>query len=165
MNLKWICLIGGGCIAAAVTGWMVRGVDGLNILGTIASIVGLGFSIYVTLLVGEIRRGYVSHAMLKTGLERLLKHRKNLGIAIDRNDQGKVRIHLASCKGLLLELIPHLPKEHNFNSLAIDIQGLLDNSSSTMLVLRAADLQSSIDELIERFRMHQMRMEWGGNDE
>lgn len=151
------------CIVVSAIGWYLRGIDGLNVVGTLASIAGLGISIYVAIAVGDIRRSYVSHAILTSSLQRLEVYRGNLSLGIKKKDTRKIHENLSGCKGLLSGLRRHLSSDFEIDTV-INCVEICVSEAVGETDPRLKECEHKLNSLLERLRTHIMELQWGGHD-
>ena len=158
----WLLITSVACILGCIASirFYDSYLDGLSIVGSVASVVGLILAVYVTQTVRQIRDRYMRQVMLKECVQRLDAVSKILGTSFKGKNPAKTREYLSKAKGILKSesLARHFQKDWSSQLQTIDSAIKEDDRG---LITASRQASSEISSILEELHLALIEEEWG----
>lgn len=145
-------------------GYLRSGAEGVGFVGSLASVLSLLLTWYVALKVHEIRSRYVRQVMLRQCHARLAFLRRQLGLALRKEEVDRVREGLSQLAAVFAEISRHERSGRQLEWEMAEVREVL-YSNSRLLIPRTRDLLAEVDRRIEALDLLLEAMNWGTDDE
>lgn len=173
MNSKltvWLTAIGSiiGCVIC--WWWLNSFPNGIGLFGSIASVIGLVLTAYVTHAVRQIRGRYVRKVLLKECLNSLNDYRLKLDSGIRQNDFNSVRENISRAIGILNGLGVHvagnekIKLEAKIRVVVQDLESVVSEDNRRILALARTSL-SKLQTVTEELKLLLIEHEWGDHND
>jgi hypothetical protein len=139
------------------------GIDGVSWVGTVASLLGLGVSLYTANAVRELRAQHLNRVMLAECYGRLTSHLRSIRIAISRSQVETVRLHISKTVSVLERISLHDESQTIVN---FEVSSLREvaKSQADLLIPRVQDLLPIIHERLTYLELKLEAMNWGSTN-
>ena len=137
-------------------------VDGLGVVGSYASVVGLILTIYVAVSVRQVRERYVRRIHLDNNYRKLAEAIGQFDS--DRKTERAIRNLAATILPLMDEVRLHLPKGMAVECPTEELKELSDCSDERLVKPKAKELRPKLKTFQTQVNIHREKEDWGRVD-